>query len=679
MFAVLLHAFAFAQKENPVQPGSTTEQQLENLTEQTESETEDDSFLQALDQFKKNPLNLNTATGADLKELRLITDLQIHNLLRYRKLLGNLIDVYELQAVPGWDVETIRKIIPYVQVGSASMVQNIGKRLAGGQHSLLVRMQQVLEKSEGFTRPDSIDNRYPGSPQRVFFRYKYVYRTLLQYGITGDKDAGEQFFKGAQKNGFDFYSAHFFARKLGVVKALALGDFSVNLGQGLTHWQSLAFRKSADVMNVKRQAEILRPYNSPTEYDFERGAGITLGFKHIDVTAFGSIRKLDASFNTDTLQTTEDFVSSLLTTGYHRTPLEVDKKDRITEKTAGGNVSYNNGSLHVGVNGVAYAYSVPLVKDVQVYNQYAIQGKQWHNYSFDYGYTYKNVHVFGEAAMDKNKSKAFIGGLLASIDPRVDLSLVYRNIEASYQSLYGNAFTESTSPSNEKGLYTGLTVRPTTFLRVDAYADMFSFPWLRYRVDAPTAGSEYLLQVTYKPNKQVEVYTRFRNENKAINLSGTDLPVHLVVIRPKQNWRTQVSYAVSREVTVRTRAELLWLDAHEKERAEQGFLSYVELKYKPFFKPLSANVRLQYFETDGFDSRLYAFESDVLYSYSIPQFIGKGLRYYVNLNYDVSKKLSVWLRWAQTVYSNTSAVGSGLDEIPGNKKTEVKVQAMYLF
>lgn len=680
LFAAFVCINAWCQEENPVKVGSTTEQQLENLAEQQEGEPEDDSYLQSLVQFRRNQLNLNTAGESELRELRMVSDLQIQNLLRYRQLLGNLISIYELQAVPTWDVETIQKILPFVRVGNpVSLSADIGQRFTGGEHSILARMQQVLEKSAGYTRPDTVANRYPGSPQRLFVRYKYVYRNLLQFGIVGEKDAGEQFFKGNENKGFDFYSFHLFARRLGPIKLLALGDFTVNMGQGLIHWQSLAFKKSGDVLAVKRQADILRPYSSAGEYNFQRGVGITVGGRKVEATAFASLRNLDATFHTDTSLTNEDFISSILNSGYHRTPSEISKKNTITQTSFGGNVSYRDTRLHVGLNGVAFKFSAPLVRDIQPYNQYAIQGSEWYNYSIDYSYTYRNIHFFGEAAMDKTGSKALVSGLLASLDPKVDASMVYRNIEKSYQTLYGNAFTEGTFPTNEKGLYTGLSLKPNAALKIDAYADIFSFPWLRYRVDAPTKGTEYLLQVTYRPNKQVEAYTRYRNENKAINLSGLNLATRQPFMRPRQNWRTQISYQLDRDVTLRNRVEIVWYDPHEKDRSQQGFLTYFDVAYKPMGTPLSLNTRLQYFETDGFDSRLYAYESDVLYSYSIPQFIGKGLRYYINLNYDVTKKMEVWLRWAQTIYQNQNTISSGLDQINGNRRSEVKFQVMYNF
>lgn len=261
----------------PVEPpvNSTVEQQLENITENNEDmETEDDSYIQELSQYIKHPLNINKADENQLKDLRVLSDLQLQNFLRYRDLFGNFLSVYELQAVPGWDVATIQKLRPYVTVSAAlGFMEDMRSRFKGGENNLLIRATQILEKSRGYRQgPPQTNSYYMGSPQRIFMRYKYNYKNLLQYGVTGDKDAGEQFFKGNQQKGFDFYSAHLFARNIGKIKALALGDFTVNLGQGLTSWMSIAFKKSPDIMAVKRQAPVLKPYSSPGEIFFHRGA-----------------------------------------------------------------------------------------------------------------------------------------------------------------------------------------------------------------------------------------------------------------------------------------------------------------------------------------------------------------------------------------------------------------------
>ncbi|MDQ6723239.1 MAG: helix-hairpin-helix domain-containing protein, partial [Thermoproteota archaeon] len=343
-------------QENPETPPVIIEQQLENLTENNDDiETEDDSYIQEMQHFINDPLNLNTATESELKQLKVLTALQIQNLIAYRKLFGKFIDIYELQAVPDWNVSMIRRIRSFITVNDQPyLLASLASRLKNGQNSLLVRVTQVLERSKGYLLDSSnAKNFYPGSQQKLFVRYKYAYKNLLQYGITAEKDAGEQFFKGAQKSGFDFYSAHFFVRNVGIIKSLALGDFIVNLGQGLTQWMGLAFKKSSDVLNIKRQADVLRPYNSTGEIYFHRGAGITFQKKYWEATAFISNRKVDANFIVDTLNN-EDFISSLQTSGYHRTKSEVEDKNSQGQLTLGGNLSYSKNRLHIGFNAVHY-------------------------------------------------------------------------------------------------------------------------------------------------------------------------------------------------------------------------------------------------------------------------------------------------------------------------------------
>ncbi len=668
-----------AQVTEPIT--SNTEQQLENITENNEDvETEDDSYLQQMIQYLKNPIELNYADDVELNQLRMLTPMQIRNFILYRNLVGKLVDIYELQAVPGWDINTIQKMRPYINVSiQVSAVDAVKRRIKNGVHSVLFRASQVLERSKGYLLDSSTTtNFYPGSPQKFLLRYKYIYRNLFQYGIVAEKDAGEQFFKGKQKQGFDFYSAHIFVRKIGIIKTLAIGDFTVNLGQGLTQWQSLAFKKSVDVMNIKREGEVLRPYNSAGEINFHRGLAITLAKKNWQLTVFGSYRNIDANFVADTSQTQDDFISSLQTSGYHRTKSETDDKGVQRQLSFGGNFSYQHKRLHLGINGIQYQFKFPLVKSTEPYNLYALNGNSFGNYSFNYSYTFKNLHLFGEAAFTSNFDKAFINGLLMSASSKVDLSLLYRNISKSYQSLNAYAFTENTYPTNEKGFYAGISIKPNNAWRIDAYADFYKFPWLRYRIDAPSTGSDYLIQVNYKPNKKFEIYTRYHAESKAINVNPAQLATSPVMQQPKKNWRTQVIYKINPAITIRNRTELVWFDKKGIQE-EQGFLIYFDFIYKPLLKPFSGSIRVQYFETDGYNSRLYAYENDVLYSFSIPLFYDKGYRYYFNLNYDVNKKLTLWIKWAQTLYKDKAVIGSGLDEINGNSKSEIKLQAQYKF
>lgn len=663
---VLFHR-AFSQ-ELP----NSTKQQLENLADATEEETEDDAYLQQLDYLRKEPLNLNTVTADELQVFYFLTDLQIQNLIQYRNSLGRLIDIYELQAVPTWDVQTIHKILPFVTVERKVVLkEDLLSRFKSGDNSLLLRGSRILEKAKGYDQ--SLNTHYSKDRNHWLFRYKYQYKNLLQYGITADKDPGEPFFKGINKKGFDFYSFHLFTRNVGIFKSIAVGDYTVNLGQGLIQWQSLAFKKSAEVLSIKRQAAILRPYTSAGEFYFNRGAAATIEKGKVQATVFGSLRKISGNRSIDTLD--HEIFTSFLPNGYYRTLSEQEDKNVIQQTSIGGNISYRHKKLYVGINAVHYYFSRPLQKREEPYNLFALSGSSWSNASIGYSYTHKNLHLFGEAATDKNFNKAFINGLLMSVASKVDLSFLHRHIDKAYQTVYGNAFTENTLPGNESGFYTGISIKPFSGITLNAYTDIYSFPWLKYRTDAPSAGKDFLAQLTYEPNKRVEIYTRYRHETKQINETDNNATTNYIVAKPRQNWRVHFSYAVNPNFTLRSRVDMLWYDKKGKS-SEEGFLIFAEGSYKPAFS-FSANIRLQYFETSGYNSRIYAYENDVLFSYSVPAFFDKGLRYYCNINYDVNKKLSVWFRWAQTVYKNKKTIGSGLDEIEGNRRSEIKLQTLF--
>jgi hypothetical protein len=679
----LLIASVTPAQEQPASP--VYEQQLENQAERQEGITEDDTQWQQLEYLQKHPLNLNEANEDALKELHLLTDIQISNFLSYRKLLGPLMNVYELQAIPGWDIITIKQLLPFVTVNNQNTInEKPGKRFIHGTHTLLLRLGETIDKSAAYLKTT---NNYLGSPLAVMFRYKYNYKNLLQYGITGDKDAGEQFFKGAQKNGFDFYSFHLFARKLGIIQSLAIGDFTVHLGQGLIQWQGMSFKKSADVLNVKKQSPVLQPYNSAGEYNFHRGAGITLQKGHIECTLFGSLRKFSSTLVTDSVNNSGTYISSILTSGYNRSATEISHRNNIQCITAGGNIKMFNNRGHIGFNAVKYNLSKPLKPSGEPYDAFSIDGSQWSNYSIDYSYTLRNVHLYGEVAADKLYNRAMIQGVLASLDPKVDLALLYRNISSKYQSMFSNAFTENSLPVNENGWYTGISIRPVAAWKLDVYADIFHFPWLKYQVNAPSGGHEYLLQLTYTPNKYAAIYSRVRYETKSANVADSSLTIEPVLEVPKINWRTQISYRLNNAVQLRSRVETVWYANTLPQQKETGFIFFTDVHVKPSFKPYSFSGRLQYVETGGYNSRLYAWENTVMYNFSVPASFGKFFRYMVNVNYNIGNKnvaqhnkhasCMLSFSYAGSVYTSKTTVDAQNPAIDTPGKTSMKLQVIF--
>jgi hypothetical protein len=665
-----------AQLQN-VDPDETEEQNLESLSESTETESEDEYYLQQMVFYKGHPLNINGSI-ADLDEFPLLEPLQIANLVKYRELLGDLISVYELQSVPGFPVELIKRMLPYITIaGNEASAGNIQKRFTGGDRTLVFRPSAVPEKSVGFSRNTPPAQKYQGGREKMLARYKYQYRDLLQYGMVADQDAGEKFVFNHVQAGFDFCSIHLFMRKIGVLKSLALGDYTVNLGQGLVQWQSQAYNKSAGVIDIKRQSETLRPYHSAGEYNFMRGVGITLKKWNFESTVFASHRKLSA--NTD-YDEHGKIITSVQTSGLHRTLSEIEDRNVVAMTIAGGNLKWQKGTAHIGINAVQYHYSLPLHKRNQPYNLYSIKGKYWANYSTDYSLTFRNYHFFGEFATDKDRHQAVVGGLMASLSPAVDIALLFRSISAAYQSIYGNAFTENTMPTNENGLYMGVSIKPAAQWKIGLYTDLFRFPWLRYRADAPGFGSQFLAQITWQPNKKVEVYSRFRFKLKPINELLPQETASYPQDKVLRNWRTNISFHLTRDLLLRNRIEFCWYGYPGDTDPETGFLLYMDALYKPFGKSWSVSARFQAFETGGYDTRLYAYENDVLFSNSTPAFFDKGSRIYVNLKSRLSVKVipgyqvNLGLKASASLYSGTPSIGSGQDQITGDHKSEIKIQ-----
>jgi len=669
IIAIIFPLQVFAQE-----PVSTPmEEQLENIAENYEdAEITDDSWMQQMAYFKKHQLDLNKVTETELTELQLLTPLQISQLLQYRKLAGNLISIYELQAVPGWDIPLIQKILPYITINNDEpLYKTLVNRFGKGNQTFQLRYSTLLQKSKGYTERERSNNHYTGSQGRVLIRYKYQYKNLLQYGLTASKDAGEGFLGKHQKAGFDFYSIHFFARNIGIVQSVALGDYTINLGQGLICWQGLTFGTGADAANIKKQSPVLRPYNSSGVYFFNRGAAITVGDKRWQATGFFSSRKLDANTKyNDEWQS--EVATSIHVSGYHRTASEIEDRKTFPILMYGGNISYKTTTHRIGLNAIGYSFGKPLVKESVPYNLYSLSGKRWSNYSIDYSFTLKNIHFFGETSVDANHNFATINGLIVSVDSKADVTLLQRSISSKYQSFYGSAYTVNSMPTNEQGWYIGAVLKLFPTLRFDLSADIFHFPWLKYRVDAPSDGSSYLIQCLYKPSKYTEIYTRFRSQQKPVNRQQNGNPLNVVAPFSNQSWRTQINHLLSKQFSIRQRFEMVWYNTENKS-TEKGFLTSFDLFYKSLPGRLNANFRIQYFASDSYNSRIYAHENDVLYYYAIPAYYDKGIRYYVNLKYSMSKSVGIWLKWGETIYKDKNKIGSGLDEIDGRKKSEIRL------
>ncbi|MCK4501062.1 hypothetical protein KAU11_11240 [Candidatus Babeliales bacterium] len=659
-------------------------------------------YTQIVDELKmlyENPVNLNSENIIKLRQLHLLNDLQINNLKNYIIDYGNLMSVYELSAIDGFDKESISNILPFISVKDIKTHQkiSINKLTKHGRNRIFLRYRQLLEKQNGYSNVDSMlainpNSKYLGSPQKYYLRYDYNYFNKIRIGFLAEKDPGEIFFKNKiksdtiinilnqkLKNGFDHYSGYLFVENIKFLKSFSLGDYHLQFGQGLTMWSNLAFGKQADAIFIKKYPRGIKPGVSANENEFFRGAATTLRIKKFDITVFYSNKNINASISEiDTLSGEIISVSSLQNTGMHRQTNELINKKILNEVVYGGNLSYNANSFRLGATAFKTGFGSEILLARDPYKKFTFSGKENLNLGFDFDILLNKMNIFGEIAYSINGGTAYLSGLNINPDPRLSLSILYRNYSKEYQNFFSNAFGENTSNENEKGLYLGMKALLHQKITLTAYFDIFSFSWLKYRNNAPTKGQEYLIQLDYRTSDKVKMYFRYRDKNKQLNFADEYEYLSSPSVIKKQNFRYHLSYTVFPSLILKNRFEFTKYISEEN-ITSQGFMIYQDINFRPENLPFDISVRYAMFDTDNYDTRIYVYENDVLYAFSIPSYYYTGSRFYFLMKYKISGFLSCWFRFAQSFYNNKNTIGTGLEEINGNRKTEIKVQLRMKF
>lgn len=681
--------------QNPVDDGDKIQNQNLELLGESNGE-EDADYTNLIDHWnflRTHPLNLNFANSEALQNLGLLNDLQIVSLLNHIQQNGKLLSLLELQGIKGFDLETISRIRPYVYVKETfdETQLNFKDIIKNSKQEIILRYQQILEPQKGFRARSTEDLQnspsqyYVGDPSRTYLRYRIQSGSLFSAGLIAEKDAGETFKKIDSLNkkpGFDFYTAHIFIRNVKFVKALAIGDYQAAFGQGLILWRGFAFGKSSMIANVKRSAPGLRAYNSVDENRFFRGAATTLKFGKIETSLMYSRKKIDANVSRyDTLNNgalDAEEISSIIQSGYHSTINELKDRRNILETVYGGNVSYKGKAFSAGITGQYLNYSASVLESPKNYNQFDFKGKSNYNFGIDFNYVYRNFNLFGEAGISKSGGIAFCAGSIMAIDPKINLVVFARHFDKKYQNLLASPVAENTFPQNEQGIYIGTEIKLPSQLSLNIYLDQFRFPWLKYKNSNLSEGYDFFSQVSWNPNKKTEMYLRFRSRTKTEDHNMEELYNYAVPVK-QNNYRYNVSFQLLPYLKLRSRIEYLTL-YKQGEIPEEGALFFQDIVFKKMGFPLEVTARYGLFQTDTYNSRVYAYENDVLYSFSIPAQYEKGSRAYLLLNYTLGKHIELWLRIAQTLYYNKSVISeSSLTEIQGPSKTEVKFQMRLKF
>jgi hypothetical protein len=653
----------------PVVVGQTTDfdfqTELEDLVETLLAEDENadvEQLMNELQLLQDRPLNINQASREDFERLYFLSSLQIDQLLRYRQQYGQIYSPFELNSIERFDPKLIQLLQAFVYFGE----MDAKPRIFSPRQEVLMRSIRLLEKQKGFQEP----TKYEGSREKLYFRYRFS-SSQVNAGLTAEKDAGESFFAGSNPNGFDYYSAFV---NVGLARGkhqLFLGDYLVRFGQGLTAWQGFALSKSAEVGSVAKFNQGIRSYSSTDENNFLRGAAASLSLGKFEWNSFVSYKNFDA--NRDSIDGAAVF-TSFQSSGLHRTASEIEDKNAVVGMTAGTNLSYAAERFSLGFSGIHSQYELPLQRQLADYNLFLFDGKQISNLGLNYQWGINRYYFFGEAAWASTNGLATIHGLQASPADQIELSMIYRNISKKYGSPLASTFTEGSQVNDERGFYVGATIRPAAKLSLRMYADFFGHRWVKYTTAAPSNGREYLIQSAWKLSDRWDVYSRYFYECKPVKANGELTKINLDQIR--QKLRLNVNGSLSDRIYLKSRVEWTW---YEHEQLSAGWMVLQDVGYQSAQNTTSWWLRLAYFNTDDYDARVYAYENDLLYQFSVPAFYGKGLRSYLNGKVKICEKLDVWMKVSRSWFVDAESIGSGYSQIEGNQRTEVKFQLRFKF
>ncbi len=682
---VLLPSELFSQTDtSQVEPAA-----IEILEESAEGtlteEISDNTAFEPLDYYRQNRLDLNTADAAQLSQLLFLTPLQVENILAYREGLGAFISIYELQAVPGMDIATAKTLLPFVKIGEngsvgASLKQVLNSK---GTHLIIARWASTLEKAKGFEQPEEVGrSRYLGDPNRYYLRYRYTAGRFLSAGITAEKDAGEPFFAEGNERGFDFYSMHLEWKSPGAkgIRYLGIGDYEVNFGQGLIQYHGFSTGKSALTTSVKRVAPVFKAHTSVNEIDYYRGLAIACQLNPaLTINAFISRNKRDANVvePTDSLLA-EDFpdISSLQSSGLHRTASEIADKNSTTQTSFGFSVGFRHRKFQLALNAVSHKLSNPLQPREALYNRYYFTGTTLFNSSASYSWTFRNAHFFGEIATADLGAFASINGLLLSLGKGIETAFVYRNYQKEFTSFSTRVFGESRNPSNESGLYFGAKIQLAPRWKLNLYNDQWKNDWPRFSNDAPARGNELLLRLTYEERRRLIVYGQLKRELKESNFQS-ELQTSPTLPKETLQFRVHTAYQLVDGLEMRTRFD--WGKVSQGPETLKGISIYQDLIYRQMGSPWSLSCRYAIFDTEDYDIRFYHYENDVLYSFSIPAYFNGGIRYYLKVRYKIRGGPQLEIRFARSTFPKLGSIGSSLDQIQGNTKSELKCQLFWKF
>ena len=560
------------------------------------------------------PINLNNTSDEELSQLYFLSPQQIDDILLYAH-KHPFESLYELRMIPSLADYEIRDLLPFVRVGASAPEQILYARdvFAHASHEITARVD--ARNIEGFEGSDPV---YTQGRYRFDYRRKIIFGAQLRRPVGGK---AEELLWGA------YLQLRDIAPHLHTVVG---GNFQANFGQGLVMAPVFHSGKSMYVTSIGQQREALRYYGS-VDGEGLHGAGTTLRWE------WGKQTRLD--------------VSALYSFNHYN--------DTVWRHVVGTNLTLRHKRLELQLSGIEtiYSDSVHPYRNAK-YNRHYFRGRNQAVLGASFRYNYGWFDVFGEVATSQNnehspitnnqspitKSHWGFGTIIGSgFYPTNGVSLIalYRYYSPWFDNQLGYAFSETSRINDENGGYVGFDITRLKNWKFTGYGDVFYFSGYKYGLgnDTSTVGYDAMLEAQYhhSPITNHQWWLSFRARARKKGATST-YSARFIFDWQRDGW------------SLRTTADANYVETYGVSLAQDiayDFLSPMSnIQY-----PISLKLRLQAFDAREWANRIYLYEHDVLYAYSIPATYGLGGRFYLCLRWQIIPQLALYFRASETVYA----------------------------
>ena len=624
------------------------------------SEDTHEELYENLLELQRNGINVNSATREELLALPFLSEQQVMDILEYIHFHGALKSINELMSIESIDYSTRQLLQEFLYAGDkpAKGFPSMRNIITWGKSELSLYSKIPTYKRVG----DRTGGDYLGFPFKFWTRYSFSYADNVRVGIVASQDAGEPFFANANKMGFDQYSTFVQLNGMGRVETLVAGRYSIAAGMGLTISSAFSLGKTSMLQNMGRQRNALRPFTSASEIGYLQGVAATIRLSdNLRLTPFLSYRKTDATLNED------GTVSSLIYTGYHRSQSEINKKNNTSISVGGANAQWTHGDLSLGATAIYTHLSRPLNPNKSaVYKHIYPEGSDFFNVSLNYSWLHYPFSVSGESAINEKGVIATLNTLGWHLSQYVELMGIYRFYSFNYQSLHSNAFSEGGKTQNESGIYIGMKWQPRYGLEIMAYTDFAYFAWPRYGVSQPSYANDNVVNCSWKSGSwqfsgRYRLHLRQKDSKSASGIS----------------WQAEHRLRLGAEWTAggwTSRSQLDFTSVSstsESSSLSQGFMITENIGYDIGKWQIFAGGK--YFNTDGYDSRLYSYERAMPHTFSYPAYFGHGIRYSLVAVWAPIPSLQITAKAAVTDYFDRSTISSGQQQINASSACDIEM------